>query len=221
MTREEQSRWLKSFLITFIVFAIFSGYLYLRRGYYNLYIINKVLGSVAVVIAGLTLLIGPLRNHQFFSGMVSYRRQLGLFAFGLAVAHVIVSLLQQQRFPFPNWYLTEWLPVTFGIVVILVWAYMTYISRNSKIKELGVEVWKKRLSLAGWLGFIAIFLHIVVMKYEGWLKWFHGQVKATPELANPNYPPASLFVLLVLVSVILFRVLHYFFRKVTKPTILS
>ena len=210
----DREKWIKSIGVSLLVFILFSIYLFLRRGYYNLYIINKVFGSTAIVLAGFSLLVGPLsRSNPFFSRFMTIRRQLGLSAFVLAIAHIIASLLQQNRFPLFSWYTNEWIPVLFGIVAVGIWVYMTYISRNSKIKQMGIDVWKRNLSIAGKLAFIAIFFHLTVMKYEGWIRWFRGQVKATPELANPSYPPASLFVLLIMVIVILYRVMYYFKTK--------
>ena len=213
MTNESMRRWIKAIAISLVVFLIFSVYLFLRRGYYNVYIINKVFGSTAAMLAGITLLMGPLRRISFVASLMTIRRHLGLLAFGFAILHVIASLAQSDRFAWFSWYLSEWVPITFGVVAIFVWAYMTYISRNRKIEELGVDVWKNRLSLAGKIGFLAIFLHLVIMKYQGWIRWFTGQVKASPELANPEFPPASLFVFLCMVFVIVYRLALFISRK--------
>lgn len=211
MNTEDRKRWGKSLVIFLIVFLVLSLYLFLRRGYYNLYIINKVLGSSAVIIAGLTLVVGPLsKRFSIFTGFMTIRRHLGLLAFGSAMAHVVASLVQTQRFEWFSWYLREWIPVFFGILALGTWVYMTYISRNSKIKQLGVDIWKKRLSLGGNIAFLAIFLHLTTMKYEGWIRWFNGQTRQTSELANPSYPPASLFIFIVMVLVIAYRIYLYF-----------
>ena len=207
-------RWGKAVAISLGIFIILSCYLYLRRGYYNTYIINKVFGSTAVILAGITLLIGPLRKNPLASFFMAIRRQLGLLAFGAALLHVMFSLVQSNRFAWFSWYLNELIPVVFGIVAIVAWAYMTYISRNAKIVQMGADVWKKRLSLAGKIGFLAIFLHLVIMKYQGWIKWVNGDVKQTPELANPSYPPASIFIFIVMLAIIIFRIIHRnFFRS--------
>lgn len=211
---ETLKRWLRAFIIVFIVFLILSVYLYLRRGYYNIYIINKVFGSAAVVLAGMTLLMGPLsKKFSSLARFMTIRRHLGLLAFGLAVMHIVLSLSQTQRFAWFSWYFNEWIPVGFGILAILIWGYMTYISRNKKIQELGVDLWKNRLSLAGKLGFIAVFLHLTIMKYEGWIRWFTGGVKKSPGLANPEYPPASIFVFIGMLAVILFRIAYSILNK--------
>jgi len=207
MNTIDLNKWGKSLMIAFVVFLILSVYLYVRRGYYDIYIINKVLGSSAVVLAGITLVIGPLsKKIQSLAKFIVIRRQLGLMAFLLALLHVIASLLQTQRFTWFSWYLNEWIPVAAGILAITVWAYMAYISRNKKIQEMGGKVWKSHLSLAGKIAFLGIFLHLTIMKYEGWIRWWSGQVKQTPELANPQYPPASLFIFAFMLIVIVCRI---------------
>lgn len=212
MDKNELRRWLKSVLISLLIFLIFAVYLYLRRGYFNLYIANKVFGSAAAVLAGITLLLGPLaRRFTFLTSFVIIRRHLGLLAFGFAIIHIFVSLSQQNRFP--SWYLKEWFPVLAGLAAIVVWGYMVYLSRNKTIKTLGPDLWKKRLSFAGWIGFIAIFLHLTVMKYQGWIRWFNGQVKKSAELANPEFPPASLFVFFIMLVVIVYRVVNIILVK--------
>lgn len=218
MNKNDLSRWGRSLIIFLLILIGFSIYLYLRRGYYNIYIINKVLGSTAVLLSGITLFIGPL-SHKFpsFAKLMSIRRNLGLLAFGIAILHVVVSLVQTERFVWFSWYFNEWIPVTFGVLAIGIWVYMTFISRDRKIVLMGSDVWKKRLSFAGNLAFLAIFLHLTVMKYEGWIRWLNGQVKQTPELANPSYPPASLFVFLFMVVVIVYRIANSLLRKPLTP----
>ncbi len=214
MSKEDTSRWIKSIIISIIVFLFFSLYLFARRGYFNFYIVNKVFGSSAVILAGATLFIGPLsRRFSFFTKGIRIRRHLGLLAFAFGLLHVVITIFfLNTKFPL-SFYINAWLPVGFGSLVIFVWAYMSYISRNTKIKEMGTDVWKKRLSIAGQLAFLFIFLHLFIMKYEGWIKWFHGQVKQTPELAHPSYPPASLFTLFFIVTVIVYRIYIFLFRK--------
>lgn len=214
MTREELKRWGRAFLVSLVVFAFFSLYLYFRRGYYNLYIINKVFGSTAAVMAAITLLVGPLSKRlTFLSNLVTIRRELGIWAVGFAIVHIIFSLLQQNRFPFPDWYTAEWIPVSAGVIAVSAWLYMTYLSRSKKIKEMGVDVWKKRLSLFGWIAFGAVFIHLTVMKYPGWIRWWQGQVKASPQLANPEFPPASLFVFAIILIVIVYRLINEIIYK--------
>lgn len=214
MHKEELHQWFKAFAYGLFIFALFSIYLYLRRGYYNLYIINKAFGSTAAIVAGFALIIGPLhRKFSSFAHFMGIRKELGLVAFGLAIAHVIASLMLQNHFKIPDFYLRIIYPLIFGIIAICVWGYMTYISRSSKIKEIGSAVWIKRLSFSGKIAFLAIFLHLTLMKYSGWITWFKGQTKQTPELANPAYPPASLFVFAIMLAIIIFRIVNDFIHR--------
>ena len=214
MNKDELHQWLKAFGYAALIFAFFSIYLYLRREIFNLYVLNKVFGSTAAVLGGITLLVGPLfKRFPYFAHFMGIRRELGLTAFGLAIAHITASLILQNKFPFPSWYLKELTPIIFGISAILLWFYMAYISRSGQIKQLGADVWKKRLSLSGKIAFLAIFLHLVILKYQGWTTWFKGQTKQTPELANPSYPPASLFVFVIMLVVIIYRFINDFLHR--------
>src|SRR3989344_6251040 len=125
MGREELYRFLKGFVVSAIIFAIFSLYLFLRRGYFNLYIANKVFGSTAVLLSGITLVIGILsKKYTFLASFMTIRRHLGLLALGFAVIHVVLSLTQQNKFPFPQWYLSHWIPILFGIAAVIAWFYL-------------------------------------------------------------------------------------------------
>lgn len=209
MNKVELSRWLKSLVFTFIVFLLFSIYLYLRRGYYNLYIINKVFGSTAVVLAGITLIARPISQKiKYFAQLMTIRRNLGILAFIMTLFHTFSSFVQQKRFPFPDWYIKEFIPVIAGILALTTWVYMTYISRNSMVKKLGAETWKKRLSTAGMIAFVLILIHLTAMKYNGWLNWINGKVIASPELKNPSYIPASILVFIFMLIIFGIRIIN-------------
>ncbi len=209
MTPPDISKWLKTLPITLGIFFTFSLYLFLRRGYYNLYIINKAFGSTAVVLAGITLLLGPLaQKYPSLNNLNLLKRQLGLSALASALLHLIATYLQSSRFT-PSWYKDQWLSVNFGIIAVTIWFFLAYLSSNKKVEDLGFASWKRLQSIGGRVAFLAIFLHLVLMKYPGWIKWLNGEVKKSPELANPSYPPASIFVFLFMVGVILFRLKNY------------
>lgn len=206
MTHEEKERWLTAFMIAISIATLLSVYLFLRRGYYNTYIINKVVGSTAAILAGLTLLIGPLASRSIrIALLIPIRRHVGLLALGFGLAHAATSILfLSQRFPLA-WYQKQWLPVLFGGAAIVLWLYLASISTNASIKHLG-GTWKKHQRLFGYLAFLAAYLHLVIMKYGGWVTWLQEKTQKTPELANPSYPPASIFILLVMTGIIIYRV---------------
>lgn len=201
------ARWLHAFLIALAVFSLFSLYLYIRREVYNLGIANKAFGSAAAMVAGITLLIGPLsRKLPQFGTYVPLRRPLGVLAFFTGAIHVIVSLFfLQERFNIP-WFLNQWPATTMGLLAIGIWLYLTSISRNERVAQLGGSKWILLQQRGGHIAFLAIFAHLIFLKYAGWIEWFQGKTQKTPFLANPGYPPASLFVFLVMVGIIGYRV---------------
>lgn len=206
MKQEELSRWIRSLIVAAVVFILWTVYLVIRRGYLNLYIFNKVFGSAAAVVVALTLLIGPLsRRWPYLTKFMTIRKHLGLTAFGLALLHTVTSLFfLPDHFPL-NRLLGQWFPMLVGLVAIIIWVYLASISRNAKILAMGSDLWKRHQQTGAWIAFIAIYLHLVVMKYQGWFRWARGEVKASPELANPSYVPASLFVLAVMTGVLVYR----------------
>ena len=206
MKKQLLKEWLRSLSIGFTIFVAFSIYLFLRRGYYNLYIVNKVFGSTSAVLAGMTLLLGKLATRfDVFDRYVVLRKPLGLLALVLALAHVAISLFfLPARFPL-SWYLREIVPIAFGALAVLLWLYLAWISRTAAIKRLGANLWRQRQSLGARVAFVAVLAHLVIQKYPGWIRWWQGQVKASPELAHPQYPPASLFVFVIILGILFYR----------------
>ena len=207
MNKELMARWLRAFLVTLGIFVLFSLYLYIRREVYNLGIANKAFGSAAATLAGITLLIGPIsRKFPQFGKYVPFRRPLGILAFLTGLIHVIISLFFiPERFNIP-FFLNQWPATITGLVAIGIWLYLTTISRNDSVKHMGGSTWVMLQQRGGHIAFLLVFLHLVFLKYAGWIEWFQGKTQKTPYLANPGYPPASLFVFLVMVGIIGYRV---------------
>lgn len=61
---------------------------------------------------------------------------------------------------------------------------------------------------------ILVFLHLVIMKYPGWLKWY--SMGGGEELARPFMPPGSLVAGLFGSYVILVRLAEFFGVKVAR-----
>lgn len=206
--------WKNTAVLTVGIFVVFSLYLFARRGYYNLYIANKLFGSTAAILAGISLLIGPLaKKRKGVKVFLPMRKSLGLVAFGLGLVHFITSaFFLPNKFPL-SWYQREWLPIVLGLIALSIWIYLAYLSGTKSIIMLGVTTWRQHHRIGGIIAFWAIFLHLVIMKYQGWIKWLNGQVPQTAELVNPSYPPASLFVFFIIVSILIYRVVHSLQRR--------
>lgn len=209
-----RSEWVSVLIVAGGIFVVFSLYLLARRGYYNLYIINKVFGSTAVVLAALTLALGPLAGRiKSLIPLVAMRKKLGLLALGMSLLHIVISVFFLPGKFSISWFQNEWVSIVFGVGAILVWLLIPIALHEKRMTHPGEKTWRKYQSLAGRVAFAFIFLHLVLMKWQGWLNWFAGKVKASPELANPTYPPASLFVLAAMLLVMLVRTYNRLTKK--------
>ncbi len=130
------------------IFATLSLYLYLRRGYYDFYIANKAFGSTSLIVIGIVLLIGPLsRLYQRFDTWVSYRKELGIVGFALALVHTIISLfLLPDKFAFASFFKFTSInrglvPFLFGIGSIIIFFILTIMSFDAVIRRMDKAVW--------------------------------------------------------------------------------
>ena len=86
-------QYLKVLIFSLFLILINSLYNFYRYGYFNLYILNKVLSSVAFILLGIVLLLGPAsRIFSFPDPYLKYRKETGIVSFFLLFSHIIVSL---------------------------------------------------------------------------------------------------------------------------------
>ncbi len=79
-------------VIGVLFFVGLSVYLYYRRGYYDVYIANKIFAGTSAILLGIVLLLGPLsRAYDRFDRWLKYRKEIGIIAFVLALTHSITS----------------------------------------------------------------------------------------------------------------------------------
>jgi DMSO/TMAO reductase YedYZ heme-binding membrane subunit len=181
-------------LVAVPIFIAFSVYLYYRRGYYDLYIVNKILAGEATVLLGFVLLIGPLsRYFTVFDKYVQYRKELGIVAMWLAVAHSLSSLFfLPGHFSLERFFTTGLLTTVFGLAagVILIGLFM--ISREKIKHALGVKRWWHMQFWGVRTAFLLIALHVGFLKMSSWISWY--QKGGGAELAHPEWPGAGLLV---------------------------
>ena len=198
-----------AFVVATILFVALSVYLFYRRGYYDLYIANKVFAGVAAVLLGIVILIGPgSRLFSFPDRYVQYRKELGIIAFFLALTHSIVSFFfLQDKFPAQKFLSTDWWPFVFGLIATAVLIAIFFISNDRAMMALGRENWWRWQYWGVRLAFAFIFLHIFIMKWGGWVKWY--QVGGSKELVHPEWPGAGLLVGWFMVFVVFIRLAEF------------
>lgn len=124
-------------MVAMFLFVILSVYLFYRRGYYDLYIANKIFAGVSAILLGIVLLIGLLsRLFSFFDRDIQYRKELGIIAFFLALSHGVISLFfLPSKFPLSGFLKTPNWPFVFGLTAIIILIAVFFISNNRAIQD--------------------------------------------------------------------------------------
>lgn len=183
-------QYVKALVVSLTIFTILSFYLFLRRGYYDLYIVNKVFAGTSIVMLGIVLLMGSLsRLYDRFDGWLKYRKELGIVAFFYVILHVISSFsFLPHKFPL-SFFINNPIPSYLGFASLIILVFLFFISFEYMEEKLGNSLW---WFLQNWgirIGGVLAFLHVLIMKYPGWVKWF--KQGGSPDLARPFLPPAS------------------------------
>lgn len=203
--------------VAIVLFVILGCYLYVRRGYLMdapasagaFYVPNKIIAGVAVTILAFVFLIGPIvRYFDKFDHFLSYRKELGIVGGFLAIAHgIISSWFVPAKFNVDELFEPgRYLSALAGLAGALFLAILIVLSLKSVIDKLGGSRW---WFLQRWgMRFVILMslLHVIPMKWAGWVRWFQEGGRQTPELLSPWMAPAGILVTLFLVWVILIRV---------------
>lgn len=191
------------------LFIILSTYLFFRRGYYDLYIANKVFAGVAAILLGIVLLIGPLsRFFSVFDRFVQYRKELGIVAFFLAIAHGIFSFFfLPKHFPTERFFTSGLWPFIFGLSATVFLIGLLAISTERSMRALGGRLWWPLQYWGIRIAFLFTALHVFIMKWNGWVRWY--KVGGGKELAHPEWPGAGLLVGWFIAFVVLIRLAEF------------
>ncbi len=174
-----------------LVFGLLSLYLLLRRGYYDLYIINKAAANTGIFLLGFALLLGPLsRLYNRFDHALIYRKEVGMASFIFILGHAAISLFFLPAKFNIAYYQNHLSTLVAGLLSTVILLILFVESYKFFSKRLNPKLW---WSLQNWgvriAGLLAYF-HVVAMKQPGWLVWFREG--GSKELARPYLPPGSL-----------------------------
>lgn len=190
--------WQKAKYIVLIVVLLSLSYAIVR---YNLvrevalsniplYITNKAVAMAAVLLIGLSFALGPLA-HYFparFGPHAGLRKPLGIFGFGIAFVHLLMSLPLFSKFYLPKLYVVDGrlnvigeLSMLFGISAFVILAVVALFS----LPELGERLEKSRWKTIQRMGYAAlalVLLHVAVFGFPGWFTieaWRYGLLPIT------------------------------------------
>ena len=208
-------------LLAVVVMVLFSCYLLVRRGYYfdapptadMLYVPNKALAGVGMVMLALTFLIGPItRYFDRFDKWLGLRKELGIVGAFLIVLHGIISYGFLPK-KFSREYMS-FLSLEFaaGLVGAILLTFLFVISFRKMIEFLGAQRWWFLQRWGMRLAILLAVIHVYDMKWAGWVKWLTKAPGApTAELANPWMPGLGLYVGMFLGWVVIVRLYETLF----------
>lgn len=223
MRHQKNSFRLKSVLRTFLIlFILVFAYAFIRYNvikgvglqHVPLFIANKAIALFSVVLIALSYLIGPLA--RFFPGMFSsklpLRKPFGLLGFGIAAIHGVMSLLLFTPAYYPKFFdssgqlnMTGELSMLFGVVAFFIFAIVALTSIPSIEKDMDEKNWL-RVQRIGYLAFLFVLLHVLVMGIEGWLN---------PSAWPGGLLPISLVAFIIIAFTFLLRLIVVFSRRRT------
>ncbi len=180
--------------------------------HFPLLISNKAIALAAVGLIALSYILGSLVRFfpKTFKKTLSARKFFGLFGFGLAAMHGLISLLLFSPANYPKFFLesgslslTGELSMLFGVLAFFIFLIVAYTSIPVVAKTMDDKVWHRTQRL-GYLALMLTFLHVFFMGLEGWLK---------PEGWPGGLLPISMVAAIILALALLLKLCALLFTK--------
>lgn len=214
--RNELKKYTKVLLVSVFLFIGLSIYISLRRGYYDLYIINKVLAGVAAIDFSIIILLGPLsRLFVFVDKHLELRKEFGIVGMILALSHAVSSFFfLSNKFSLIFYLETQVKPFIFGLFAVIILIGLFVISFEKIIIKLGRARWWKMNYWGMRTLFVLVILHVFVMKWNGWIDWYING--GTKELVHPEWPGGGLIVGWFVAFALLMRIAEFLGPRIGK-----
>src|SRR3989338_4741936 len=189
-----------SVLYAFVRYNIFKG---VPLANFPLYVMNKSVALAAVGLIALSFLMRAmsLAWPKVFGPKLYLRKWFGLFGFGFAAIHAMMSLLLFNASNYPKFFvkgqlsLVGELSMLFGILAFFVFSIVALTSLPAIAKAMKPQDWQN-VQRTGYIAFFLVLLHVFVMGFEGWL---------TPDKWPGGLLPISLIAFIIIVFVLLVR----------------
>ncbi len=171
--------------IVFWIFALVFAYVVIRYNIIRdvpisdipLYINNKAIALASVIVIGCAFAIGPLTRFfpRVFEKLHPLRKSLGLWGFGLAATHSLMSVALLGPKYYSKYYLADGSlnlfgqsALLFGVLAFAVFSIVAITSLPSMEEAMGRKSWLKVQRL-GYLAYFFVLLHVSVTSFKGWL----------------------------------------------------
>ena len=168
-------------VVTAVTVWLVYRYAVVRYGVEGLSSFNKSMATSTLFLLGIVLLMGPLsRLFTIFDHFLKYRKELGVLTFFTGATHVYLSMFPlARRGPF-GFYQSQPVPAYTGLAGLVIMFILLLLSNASIERAIGTRVWWKLQYWGARLAFVLIALHMIVLKYAGWGKWFADKSSLPP-----------------------------------------
>lgn len=197
----ETRLWSGTIVYSIIIFIVVLGYYVVTQASFSERILNWVVGDVALLLIGISLILSSLCYFwNFADKYIIYRKHFGLVGSGYMMMHIIFSLLFSSYFPFPGYYLEDKRIASFiaALIASIIFISMAMISNRFSIHEIGAIRWRKFMRV-GYVAFALVLFHFGTKGMQYWFSWLTGQSESI-------FPPFSLIVFLFGSVVIFLRI---------------
>ncbi|MEK7546810.1 MAG: ferric reductase-like transmembrane domain-containing protein [Patescibacteria group bacterium] len=176
--------WKKGFFISLLVFGLSFLYAFVRYNIVRnvpleqipLFIANKAIALSALIIIGLSFVLGPLARFwpQIFDSKLYLRKPLGVLGFGTAALHSLISLAILSPAYYPRFFdlggkmnFIGETSLLFGVLAFLVFSAVSIASVPAIEERMKPGHWKSVQRL-GYLAYFFTLLHVAIMGFKGW-----------------------------------------------------
>jgi len=209
-----------AFLLSLFLTLVLGTYLYLRRGFMldvpvgidTLYVPNKVLGNVGMMIIALSFLFGPItRYFNRLDTFIGCRKEIGIVGAFILIFHGVISYFYLPK-RYPNEYIDfSSLEFSAGLLGAFVLLFLFIISFKKAIEIIGAGRWwfLQRFGLRVVVLFTLV--HVALLKWSGWVSWFTEGFPVSKELVLTWLPAVHLLTFLFIVWVVAIRIYESIF----------
>lgn len=160
------------------------------------------------VLLGFVLLLGPMTRMvggYAWRTLFMFRKELGVVAFVMGLTHVYLAMFVFARHgPFGFYTGRPWSAYP-GLAALVIMAILTVFSFSKTKRFLSPLVWWKLQFLGARTTFAALVVHVVVLRYSGWLTWVQSAFGG----GKPELPPPALLGVMFALYILAVRIIDY------------
>lgn len=167
----EPHYWIRSELFAIFLFGIFSYYISLTRGKWDLFGINQAAANTGIVLISLSFLLTSLSYFfNFADRLIVFRKHLGILGFCWVMAHILtVMFMLPAMFPLSDWLGKRLVSFSYGAISTLIFAFMTAISNKYGMFVMGGKRWREILRYGGYFALLMGLIHEYIASSKYWV----------------------------------------------------